>query len=237
MEGQNYINWKKYFIVLIITGAIFGTAIYISNYFGQKKLSEVKNIQDKIAIDILSSETQFALLEEASCKDITSSTPLSDELGSLEDKLNYTEKDRGEDDPEVISLKQNYALLEIKDFLLMKKISEKCKTTPVSILYFYSSKDGGCPDCQKEGYVLTQLRADYSDLRVYSFDYNLDLSALKTLISINRIKEPLPTLIIGNNIYSGFQSMDDLKKLPQIKRLVQAKTATSTQGETSPLTK
>jgi thiol-disulfide isomerase/thioredoxin len=225
---QNHIDWKKYVIVLFITGAIFATAIYVSNYFSQKKLVEVKNIQDKIAIDILSSETQFSLLEDSSCKDIASTTALSDELASLEDKLNYTEKDRGENDPEVISLKQNYSLLEIKDYLLMRQIAEKCKTNPVSIIYFYSNTDGECPDCQKEGYVLTQLRTDYPDLRVYSFDYDLDLSAIKTLLLINKIKGQLPALIINDDTYYGFQGLDTLEKLPILKPLVQAKMATST---------
>jgi hypothetical protein len=224
---QNEINWKKYFIVFLITGAIFVTAIYISNYFGNKKIEEIKNIQDKISIDILSSETQFSLLEESSCKDLSSIT-LSDELANLEEKLNSTEKDRGESDPEVLYLKRYYALLEIKDYLLMKKISEKCKTAPVSIIYFYSNRDGTCPDCTKEGYVLTQLRQDYPELRVYSFDYDLDLSALKTLLSINKIKGQLPAMLIGENMYYGFQGMDNLQKLPEIKKLIQTKTASST---------
>jgi hypothetical protein len=225
---QHHIDWKKYTLVLLITGAIFGTIIYTSNYFGQKKLEEVKNIQDKISIDILSSETEFSLLESASCKDIASTTALSSELASLEDKLNYTEKDRGANDSEVISLKQNYSLLEIKDYLLMKQIAEKCKTHPVSVIYVYSNSGGTCPDCEKEGYVLTQLRTDYPAVRVYSFDYDLDLSALKTLLSINKIEGNLPALIIGDETYIGFQSLDTLEKLPDFKPLIQTKTATST---------
>jgi hypothetical protein len=228
MEESGNINWKKYLIVLIITGVIFGTALYVSDYFGQKKIQDIKNIQDKLAIDILSSETEFSLLENASCKDIASTTALSAELGSLEDKLSYTEQQRGTNDPDVLSLKQNYSLLEIKDYLLMKQISVKCKTTPVSIIYFYSNKDGECPDCQKEGYVLTQLRTDYPSLRVYSFDYDLDLSALKTLLSINKIKGNLPALVIGDDTFYSFQSLDTLEKLHDLKPLVQAKVATST---------
>src|SRR3990167_208076 len=102
------INSKKYLFSFIITAIIFATAIYISNYLGQKKLDEIRNIQDKISIDILSSETQFSLLEESSCKDVDSGT-LSMELGSLENKLSYTENDRGANDPEVKVLKQYYS--------------------------------------------------------------------------------------------------------------------------------
>lgn len=212
---EHRIDWKKYIFTLLITVAIFATAIYLSNYFGQKKIEELKGIQNQIAIDILSSETQFSLLEESSCKDIKGNA-LSTELSALEEKLSSTEQDRGSDDQEVMSVKRYYTLLQIKDYLLMKKINEKCKTSPVSIIYFYSNK-GDCKDCEKEGYVLTQLRQDYPDIRVYAFDYNLDVGALQTLISINKIKKEFPALIINEDVYYGFQNIEDLEKnIPQL---------------------
>lgn len=224
---HNEINWKKYILTFIITVAIFATALYTSNYFSEKRLAEVKNIQDKIAIDILSSETQFSLLESSSCKFVGSST-LSGELSSLEEKLAITEKDRGADDSEVQSVKRYYSLLQIKDYLLMKKIAEKCKTAPVSIVYFYSNT-GDCEDCEKEGYILTKIRQEYPEVRVYAFDYNLDLSALKTLISINKVEDNLPALIINDDVYYGFQDVADLEKnIPELKALKALHTASST---------
>ncbi|MFZ2523059.1 MAG: hypothetical protein WAW92_01600, partial [Minisyncoccia bacterium] len=101
---RDELNWKKYLFSFLITAIIFASALYISNYFAKKKLDEIRNIQDKIAIDILSSETQFSLLEESSCKDVGTNS-LSAELGNLEDKLSYTENQRGHDDAEVITLK------------------------------------------------------------------------------------------------------------------------------------
>jgi hypothetical protein len=218
---------RKYAYSFGITVIIFSTAIFLSNYFGQKKLDEIRNIQDKISIDILSSETQFSLLEESSCKDIGTGS-LSTELGNLEEKLSYTEGQRGADDPEVQTLKRYYSLLEIKDYLLMNKISDKCKKTPLSIIYFYSTK-GDCSDCEKEGYVLTSLRENYPELRIYSFDYNLDVSAVKTLISINKLKNTLPALIVKDRIYYGFQSIEALEKaIPELQTLKATTTAATT---------
>ncbi|MFA5889187.1 MAG: hypothetical protein WCW47_03085 [Candidatus Paceibacterota bacterium] len=226
------ISSKKYLFSFIITAIIFATAIYLSNYFSQKKLDEIRNIQDKISIDILSSETQFSLLEQSLCKDLGTGT-LSSELGELENKLTYTENTRGTNDPEVSTLKRYYSLLEIKDYLLMNKISEKCKKTPLSIIYFYSTNND-CLDCEKEGYVLTKLRETYPELRIYSFDYNLDLSAVKTLISINKIKNELPALIIKEKTYYGFQSIEDLEKIiPELQTLKKEKEATSTTATTT----
>ncbi|HEY0221100.1 MAG TPA: hypothetical protein VGC58_02660 [Candidatus Paceibacterota bacterium] len=223
---ESDINWRKYIFSFLITAIIFATAIFLSNYFANKKLAEIRNIQDKIAIDILSSETQFSLLEESSCKDLGTGS-LSTELGTLEDKLAYTENQRGHDDPEVLTLKRYYSLLEIKDYLLMNKINEKCKKTPVSILYFYST-DESCSDCEREGYVLTHLRETYPELRVYSFDYNIDLSAVKTLISVNKLKNELPAVVIQDKVYYGFQSVEDLEKVMPELKLLKAKTATTT---------
>ena len=224
---NNDINRKKYLFSFVITVVIFITAILLSNYFGNKRLAEIRGIQDKIAVDILSSETQFSLLEESSCKDITPGL-LSTELGTLEEKLSYTANERGLDDPEVGTLKRYYSLLEIKDYLLMNRIGVKCKKTPVSIIYFYSTNND-CPDCEKEGYVLTRLRETYPDLRIYSFDYNLNVSAVKTLISINKVKNQMPALVIQDETYYGFQSIDDLEKaVPELKAMRDAKNASST---------
>lgn len=215
-------EWKKYTYTFLITAFIFITAIIASNYFNQKKITEIKDIEGQISIDISASETQFSLLSELPCRDITSNL-LSKELATLGDKLSYTEDSRGTDDPEVISLKKYYSLLQIKDFLLIQKIKEQCgsntKNSGLFIMYFYSNK-GDCPDCQKEGFVLTKLREDYPDLRIYSFDYNLDLSALQTLISIYGIEKNLPVILVNEVPYYGFRSEDDIKNImPALKAI------------------
>jgi len=230
------VGWKKYAYTFLITAVIFATAIFASNYFNQKKINEIKDIESGISIDISASETQFSLLSELPCREISSSF-LSKELSTLGDKLAYTEENRGSDDTEVINLKKYYSLLQIKDFLLMQKIKDRCGSgttnSGLSVMYFYSNK-GDCSDCQKEGFVLTKLRQDYPELRVYSFDYNLDLSALQTLISIYNIDKKLPVILINGKVYYGFKSIDDLKNiLPALKEIdiQKAKQATSTKAK------
>lgn len=213
------VSWKKYAYTFLITAAIFATAIFLSNYFSQKKINEIKNIESRIAVDILASETQFSLLSELSCRDISSDF-LSKELATLGDKLSYTEQNRGSDDEEVLNLKKYYSLLQIKDFLLMQKIKERCGGKSLSIMYFYSNIEDSCEDCQKEGFVLTRLREEYPELRIYSFDYNLDLSALQTLISIYKIANNPPAILVNDKVYYGFQSIEDVKEIvPSLKEI------------------
>jgi hypothetical protein len=223
-------EWKKYAYTFLITAAIFATAILASNYFSQKKINEIQNIESQISVDILSSETQFSLLSELSCKEIGGSS-LAKEIGELSDKLSYTEESRGAKDAEVINLKKYYSLLEIKDYLLGQKIYERCGKKTLSIVYMYSNQ-GGCPDCQKEGFVLTKLRADYPDLRVYSFDYDLDLSAIRAFVSIYKIRNELPAILVDDTVYYGFKSVDDIKGIiPTLKEIDKQKAAEAAKKE------
>jgi thiol-disulfide isomerase/thioredoxin len=207
------IDTRKYTFTFFVTVAIFATAFFASTFFSNKRVENVKFIQDNIAIDILSSETQFDLLKEVSCQNVSDSM-LSPELNLLGDKLSHTENERGEKDDDVIYLKKYYSLLQVKDYLLSKKLAEKCGALkkPVFIIYFYSNQ-GDCPDCQKEGYVLTRLKEKYPELRVYSFDYNLQLSVIDSLKAIYRITNALPALVIEDKTYTGFKSVEDLEAL------------------------
>ncbi|KKR70375.1 MAG: hypothetical protein UU13_C0007G0016 [Candidatus Nomurabacteria bacterium GW2011_GWB1_40_7] len=203
------IDWKKYLIVLLITTGLFFTAIYLSNYFGNKKIDQLKSIQDKIAIDILSSETQFSLLSELSCKNFSDAI-LSSELNELGKKLEWGQDNLGSSE-ELVYLKKYYSLLEIKDYLLAKKISTRCGTKSTFILYFYT-KTESCTECVGQGIVLSTLREKYPGLRVYSFDYSIDLSAVKSMLQIYKIKDTaLPALVIEDDVLTGFHSLEDLE--------------------------
>jgi thiol-disulfide isomerase/thioredoxin len=209
---------KKYIFAFLLTIVIFGTALYTSNFLNQKKIADVRAIEARVSLDILSSETQFNLLAETSCKNISPSGFLSSELGPLGEKLSYAENQNFSKE-DLQTLKQSYFLLEIKDYLLMKKVTEKCGNPQTFILYFYSN-DGDCPDCDTMGAVLTTLRERYPNLRVYSFDYHFDLEAVRTMEKIYNVKDRLPALIINGNPYYGMKTVDELlKNVPALAKI------------------
>ncbi len=214
---------QKYLIAFVITAAIFATAFYIANRLDARRIADIRTTQEAVSIDILSLETQFDLLGSLDCSTLTDNPVLSEELNSLAGRLSVAEQNLGSDNPEVVSLKKQYSLLEIKDYLLLKEISRTCSTfKPVYVLYFYSNS-GDCQDCGRMGEVLTYLRQTYPGLRVYSFDYHLDLSALRTLTNIRKIDaaQGLPAIVINNRapVY-GFKNLEDMQKLiPELKTL------------------
>ncbi len=69
-------------------------------------------------------------------------------------------------------------------------------------------------------------------LRVYAFDYNLDLSAIRTLEELRKVKDSLPALVVndGAAVY-GFKSVSEMQKLiPRLATLATSTSATSTVG-------
>ncbi len=199
-------------IALCITIALVGTVTYAVNYLNRARVAELTAIEDKLAIDILSLDTQFSLLTAAPCDSSASSTTLISELSDLGTRLSYAESQLGSDNPQVIRLKDKYSLLEIRDYLITKQLAAACgNKPPVTVLYFYSNA-GDCTDCDKAGYALSYLRDTYPKLRVYSFDYNLDLGALKTLIAVTKVRNSLPAFVINGKQTYGFTSLTDLEK-------------------------
>ncbi len=219
---------SSYIVAFLITAFIFATALYASNYFNNRRIADIQGTQDKISIDILSLETQFELLAEHSCRDISENSVLSTEIQPLAQRLSYLESQSQVNQDELYALKRYYTLLQIKDLMLMKEVAQKCKLQPVFILYFYSN-EGDCKNCEQQGYVLTGLSQKYPNLRIYSFDYNLGLSALRTLTEINNVRDEMPALVINEEVYYGLHTMEDIEKiLPELAKMSTSTSATTT---------
>lgn len=214
-------NYTQYFIVFLITTGIFLSVFYFSNLLSGKKLDELQSIQENISLDLLSTETQYALLGELDCAQVAPNTVLSDELNELSRKIEYSEQNIGSS-TELTRLKKLYSLLEIKDYLLMKELGRRCGDKSVFILYFYTTSEH-CSECVRQGYVLTALRKKYPALRVYSFDYGLPLGAVDTLERLYNIKDTqLPAIVSGGRVYTGFRSVEEIEDLiPKLEETLQ----------------
>ncbi len=198
-------GFRIYIVVLLITCAIFGSAWFASAYFNARKFAKLQDAQNKISLGILSSETQFDL-EHANTCDVAS--VFSTDLANLAEKISYSEENVATPG-EIDTLKKQYTLLEIRDFLLNKRTAERCNQTFTSIFYFYGTKDS-CTDCVKQGYILDAIKQKFPDVRIYAFDYNLDLDSVRALKASFGVVEPLPALVINGVTYQGYHSLDEV---------------------------
>ena len=102
------VSWGKYLITFLITAGLFVTVFYVSKTVNEKRISEMRSIQDKIAIDLLSSETQFSLLNNRSSCTQDGSSILAPEIGQLGERLSFMESQLGTRNADVIGLKKYY---------------------------------------------------------------------------------------------------------------------------------
>jgi hypothetical protein len=225
------IEWFKYVATFLITAGLFFTVFYVTKVVNDSRLAAIRSIQDNLSIDLLSSDTQFSLLATAGCT-ADGGSILAPEIGQLGDHLSQMEAQLGTDNTDVVALKKYYSLLQIKDYILTKELATRCKIKPITVLYFYTND---CSDCTKQGYVLTALREQYPGLRIYSFDSNLDLSAIKTLQTINVISDTRPSIVVDGVTYAGFKSLDDIEKIigPELKKLKPHSAVDSSTSSTS----
>ena len=74
----------------------------------------------------------------------------------------------------------------------------------------------------------------YPELRVYSFDYDLPLSAVDSIKTIYKINNELPALVIEDKPYIGFKSVEDIEKLlPDTLKLATTTVTTASSTKTA----
>ncbi len=230
---MNSLLTRNLLISFIITLAIIGTVAFAISFLNKQRVRELSELQSQLATDTLSVETQFALLEAAPCEDLTEGNVLSREMTNLGDRLSITEGQLGTSNDQVLQLKKQYTLLQIRDYLLTKRLSQTCEVQPTVVLYFYSNKPGSCTDCNRAAYALSYLHDQNPALRVYSFDYDLDLGALDTLKSVEKVQPKFPAFVIDGKQSYGFTNLEEFQTLfPE--DFFATSTATTTVGTSKP---
>jgi glutaredoxin len=226
------IEKKPYIIVFLITVALFALAFLLSDKLSNTKINQLREIQDKISLDILSIETRYALLGTSSCQHVISNETfekgLNEELNNLAKRVKFMESELGSENGNVLRIKQQYNLLQIKDYLLRQDLNTRCGEEIISILYFHESD---CRDCQTQSAVLDELADRYPEVRIYWLDRDLQTPAMETLVSMFEV-ENSPSIILNGELVEGLQSIADFEdELP--KELVQAYKSLNTESSTS----
>ena len=200
------IDWSKFFLVLILTVAVFVIGVFFGNYVTQIKYDTIFNAEQSLRLELLGLDTQYSLIESDPCK-VFNDSSLSESLDEMGNKVAYLENNLGSYSEEVINLKKYYFLLEIRHYLLKQRAVKECDIDHDFILYFYSNK-GSCNDCKQEGFVISNIRENYENMSSYSFDIDAENPALRTLKSINNVGSIAPVVVINGQTYIGFKSKE-----------------------------
>jgi len=208
--GENY-DFNKYIAAFGLATLIFLLGIILGNYFVKEKLSAINEMQDSVRLEVMSMELQNTLFQEEPCS--SPIIPLEGKLEDITSKITLMENRLGKDNEQVLEIKKYYSLIEINHYLLMKSKKEQCDLDYSLVLFFYSNKDNVL-ESEKQGYVLDSLKGKYTSekIKVYSFDQDLDLDIITTLISFYNVTT-VPTMIINGEKLEGFHEKEEVEKM------------------------
>lgn len=209
MNKKKSVDGQKYLLVFLMTLVVFMLGLYVGGYLTDKKLDSLDALQNRFRAETLGTEIQFDLVAENLCAGMNYSS-LNEELYALSEKLDFMESRLGTEDEGVLMLKEYHSLLQLRHWLLLKRMNEDCAYENQFIIYFYSNK-GDCPSCENQGNVLTYMRKNHDNLFVYPFDINIQNPALKALKEMFRLTEETPTLIIGDEVYTGYMDRSSVE--------------------------
>ena len=126
-------------------------------------------------------------------------------LGILEEKM-------GKNNPDVISQKENYSLLELRHLYGIKKYIRYCGKDTTTILFFYSNNVRYSDDAETKGYILSKIKRDNpKGIMIYSFDYDLGTETVNMLKELYHISRPNIIVINEQVIIADFNDIDDIK--------------------------
>jgi len=204
------INKTKYLAVFSIATLIFISGVITAQYINKIKLNEFVSAQTDLRNYILSLNLQTELAKKYECRvDTIRLTREKDKLGS---QLDILENRLGKKDGDIKSLKEEYSLLSIRQWILFEEIREKCDKKIINIAFFYSNKNNETL-CQSQGYVLDYLYKKYPNyVVIYALDYDIDDPALNTFKEIHNITQ-VPSIVILDKTYHGFQNKEKLEQI------------------------
>jgi hypothetical protein len=169
--------------LILVIGILIG--VVVSKYTAEETYKkELKLLNYIIGFDLLTDLTK-------KCEDLSKIGKYSYEVGK---KLTELEGMKGKRDESVVIYKEFYHLLEIKEFLHLKKMEEICDQKFNMILYFYTNLDH-CEKCIIQGHILDALFRKYKNILIYSFEINIENPALKELKNTYNITQ-VPALVI-----------------------------------------
>lgn len=204
------ISWNRYTSIFLMTLLIFVIGVLVSQRLSSQTSEEILKTQKQVRNYLLSLNLQSDIASEYICR--VNVFELTKEKVNLGQQIEILEKNLGKDNEIVAELKQDYSLLSIRQWLLVKQVKEKCDKDINIILFFYSNTINPT-ESESQGYVLDYFYEKYpDDVVIYAFDIDEDDPALNTIKAIYGVSKP-PSIVINERLFTGFQSKGTIKSL------------------------
>ncbi|OGI15246.1 hypothetical protein A3K63_04215 [Candidatus Micrarchaeota archaeon RBG_16_49_10] len=203
------LSTKRHFKTFLYVLFIFLLGVFVGNIITGRISSQFSLDQERISNYLLSMDVQMSLFESNICR--VDVFKLTEDKVTLGKQLTVLEANSRPDDPELISLKTQYTLLSIRQWLLVERIKKDCSKDITTVLFFYSNDENKGAN-EDQGYILDYIYDKYPDFVVtYAMDVDIDTPALIALKDIYDI-ETTPTLVVNGERLEGLQPAVEIEK-------------------------
>lgn len=204
------IDKTKYLAVFSISTLIFISGVIASQYINEMRTNDFISAQRDLKNYILSLNLQTELAKKYECE--VNIYELGREKNVLGNQIFVLENKMGRDDEEIKSLKEEYSLISIRQWLLFEEIKKNCDEKIINIVYFYSNNQNEAL-CQSQGFILDYLYRKYpNNVFIYALDYDINSPAINTFKEVHGITQ-VPSINIDGKTYYGFQDKGILEKI------------------------
>jgi len=210
---KRMVSTGRYVQTLIIAVSIFVLGFFLGFYISEMRMESMLSRYEDLRLKITGAILQGSVLEGELCKyDVLGIT--GKEKVELGKEVQEMEDTRGKTDEEVLRLREDYSLLSLNQLLLVEKWNKECSKN-ISVIIFFYSNTKNVTDSDNQGFVLDYIYAKYPDkISTYVFDVDIENPAIDVLMKKYNISV-VPTLVINENVYAGFQTREKVESLIQ----------------------
>lgn len=211
-------NWRTYSVAFVFSAFLFLAGILVGLQLSSQVSAEFAQQAEQLRSNTRELELMLLLLsssrDDASrlCPALLQQAQRFDERTTeFGLSLDTLEKSRGRLDSSVQSLKREYSVMQVRDYLLFKQISGECNQSLVAqIVFFYTNE--GCPACVEQGAVLREFKRANPQVLVYTLDVDIGTPVTRALLETNGISS-FPALLVNGVVVQGKKSAGELKAL------------------------
>jgi hypothetical protein len=203
------VSWKLYAAAFVVTALIFALGFFLGWLFNQQAFAQVNEELERVNLDASVLQT-LLLMQPAnlSCDFYEKQLAKFDEEASALGKRLDAMEAQGKLNPR---LKSAYFLMEIRNMLIVTEVGEKCSRNYVVLLFFYSNQRALEPSLA-QGKIITAVKKKKPNLMVYSFDVDIENSAVEFLEARYNIAS-VPSIVVDGFTYAGIVGQTRLEQI------------------------
>lgn len=208
---------RNYLAAAVITFLLFGMGLLLGIFLSGERLDYSKQQlqQQRLELDSLQMQYQFinSFNLKGNCAAIDKTFEVNvKNLIDLGSKIEKYSADVNFNVEEFNNLKREYALAQLRYWLLARKAEETCNRDIVSVIYFYSDEDA-CFSCSTQSRILTHMKGKLENkLLVFSMDAAFTIEPMVTILKESYNITEFPSLVIGDDLFTGLQTEEQLLK-------------------------